>query len=123
VPGLDAGNIKGKLGTKFGFTPDDGTNHDTFRLYNDGKQIAYVQVGRHTGDIGPGVYKYMARQAGVKTRQFADMIQCTIGKQKYLDLIGVTSPELTPAKAVTPTRKALPRRRELPPGPSAGAGT
>ncbi len=92
---LNPREVRSKLVSKFDFESDGGTNHSTFVLTLDGKVRATVQVGRHTGDIGPKVYKFMANQAHVLANQFYKMIKCTISKQGYWDLLGYQ-----PARAI-----------------------
>lgn len=92
---LKNADVKNRLKSKFKFRMENGARHDTFVLeHPDGTQLAYVQVPRHRDDIGPALQSLMARQLTVPANTFRDMIRCTVSREEFLDLIGVSVQEL-----------------------------
>jgi hypothetical protein len=80
---LKPGDVRRKLKSKFKFKDCGGTNHDRFKLWIDNVLVSYVDIDRTTDDLGDDLVKFMAHQAGVRPRQFREMIQCTISRAQY----------------------------------------
>ena len=104
MPSLSNGETRRQLSRKFNFTDVGGTRHDSFELRIGNSLVATVDVERHRNDIRDGLISLMARQLGVGSRQFREMIQCTMSAEAFLKLKGI---EPTPQIRAVPTLTAL----------------
>lgn len=79
-----------KVLIKKGFTLDDSRDHKYFYLYNsDGtKTTVYTKISHGSGnEIHDGLLGEMMRQIHLKKQEFNEYLDCTLSKDKYLDIL------------------------------------
>lgn len=83
---LKTDKIKSSL-TKKGFVAENG-DHKFYTLYCDGKKTQiYTKVSHGKTEVGEPLIGQMARQVKLDKRQFADLINCPLSKEKYMRMM------------------------------------
>jgi hypothetical protein len=83
VSALSQDEIEAGLGRK-GFCRSH-TDHRYFILYVDGKKEAatFLSHGKNQ-DIGSPLLNAMAKELGLNTRDFIDLVKCPLSKEEFL---------------------------------------
>ena len=84
---LSPGEVRRQLPRKFGFVSEGGTRHEHFVLRRNGELVAYCDVSRGTSPFRDRLIGLMASQAHVRPRIFVGMIQCSVSKERYLEIL------------------------------------
>lgn len=83
---LDPEKVKSSL-LKKGFTEENGDHH-FYILFIGGKQtIVRTKVSHNKQDIGDGLISAMSKQLFLKKKQFLDLINCPLSKEKYIKIL------------------------------------
>jgi predicted RNA binding protein YcfA (HicA-like mRNA interferase family) len=76
---------------KKGFKQLENDHHSFYPTNQNGERIIGMRTKVSHGskhDIGDDLLKQMARQTGLSLNEFLKLIDCTIDKEKYLELLG-----------------------------------
>ena len=73
------------LERKFGFEQVDGSDHDAYAFFYDGRKIATTRFSRSHRDIDDTLLTQIARQIRVHDRKFLnEMVSCTRSREDFL---------------------------------------
>lgn len=83
---LRTDKIKSSL-TKKGFVAENG-DHKFYTLYCDGKKTQiYTKVSHGKTEVGEPLIGKMAKQVRLSKLQFADLINCPLSKEEYMQMM------------------------------------
>lgn len=82
-------DIQKRLTQKFKFEPVEGSRHEAFALFQNGKKVATTRFSRGANEpLGDNLLKLMARELGVhRVSFFREMLICTKSQEDYLALL------------------------------------
>jgi hypothetical protein len=89
MPSLKRDDVESSLARK-GFTEEAGKDHRYFRLLHQGKDTGiYTKTSRGTGykALGDGLVSSMAKQLKLQTKEFVQLVDCSLSAEDYLALL------------------------------------
>lgn len=89
MPSLKRDDVESSLAKK-GFVKVTDKDHRYFRLYYEGKYTGiYTKTSHGSGykQLGDNLVSSMAKQLKLQTREFAELVDCTLSQAEYLALL------------------------------------
>lgn len=83
-------DLEAMLVNKLGFTWRDG-KHRIYSLEVRGLRVASTALSHGERELGDNRVSEMARQLGIARKQLLALVQCTLNRDDYLRIIGVTT--------------------------------
>ena len=104
---LERADVVGALTAK-GFKEQPDRSHDYYWLYVDGKKTqinTHVSRGTAYKTLGDDLVWAMAKQLKITTKQFRQLVECTLSEVGYIAAVRSQQIELPPrAKAAAPAQ-------------------
>jgi len=90
--------VQEKLCKKFGFTTqvakNRGKDHIWYGLSIDGVETIFTKFSHNNEEIEDGLQRLIAQELKVTKKIFRGMIECTVSKEMYYDILK-TNPDLS----------------------------
>jgi hypothetical protein len=89
MPSLKRDDVESSLSKK-GFVKEPGKDHRYFRLLHEGKETGiYTKTSHGTGYkvLGDGLVSSMAKQLKLQTKEFVELVDCSLSHADYLALL------------------------------------
>ena len=86
MPVIKSEKIKASLKKK-GFEQNNG-DHQYYTLYHDGKKTQiFTKISHGKNEVGEPLLGMMSKQTRLSKKDFADLINCPLSKEKYLEMM------------------------------------
>lgn len=67
---------------------EEGTKHTIFRLTVEGRKTGYQTfISRGSTEVSDNLLAAMARQLGLRTKQFSEYVDCTFTREDHLGVL------------------------------------
>ena len=89
MPTYKAREIKKMLQNKLKCETDETRHHTYYRVFDEDKLIGETFMSRNNKDIDDYLQNRMAKQLGVSTSVFRDIVSCSVSRCDYIEQVSL----------------------------------
>ena len=93
MPTYKAREIKKILRNKLKCTIDEKPHHTYYLVFDGDRLIGETFMSRNNKDIDDYLQNRMARQLGVSTNVFRDIVDCSVNRSDYIEQVNLSEDE------------------------------
>lgn len=93
MPTYKAREVKRALRNKLKCEVDEDSHHIYYRVYDEDRLIGETFMSHNNQDINDYLQNRMAKQLGVSTKVFRDIVGCSVGRSDYIEEVDMSEDE------------------------------
>jgi len=94
MPTYKAREVRRALRSKLKCEVDEDGHHIYYRVFDEEKLIGETFMSHNNQDINDYLQNRMARQLGVSTKMFRDIVDCSVNRSGYIEQVNMPDDEL-----------------------------